>query len=95
MPLAEWERLFELSDRHGFVIASDECYCEIYFDEAMPPLGALGAARRLGRRAWPRLVVIQSLSKRSSAPGLRSGFVAGDAEVLDRFVLYRTYHGAR
>lgn len=95
MPLEEWKRLFELSDRHGFVIVSDECYSEIYFDEARPPLGALAAARALGRDGFPRLVVMGSLSKRSSAPGLRSGFAAGDAKVLERFVLYRTYHGAQ
>ena len=93
--LDEWRRLFELSDRHGFVIVSDECYSEVYFDEDAPPLGALGAARRLGRDAFPRLVVMGSLSKRSSAPGLRSGFAAGDREVLAKFVLYRTYHGAQ
>ena len=92
MPLAEWERLFELSDRHGFVIASDECYSEIYFrDDA--PLGGLEAAAKLGRSDFRRLVMLTSLSKRSNAPGLRSGFVAGDAEVLKAFLLYRTYHG--
>ena len=91
--LAEWKQLFELSDRHGFVIASDECYSEIYFDEAAPPLGALEAARRLGRDDYRGLVVFSSLSKRSSVPGLRSGFVAGDAAILKKFLLYRTYHG--
>lgn len=95
MKLDEWKRLFELSDRHGFVIVSDECYGELYFDEARPPLGALGAARMLGREGWPRLVVMGSLSKRSNAPGLRSGFAAGDRAILERFVLYRTYHGAQ
>ncbi len=90
----EWRRLFELSDRHGFVILADECYSEIYFDEARPPLGALAAAAALGRTGYPRLVVLSSLSKRSSAPGLRSGFVAGDREVLAKFLLYRTYHGS-
>jgi N-succinyldiaminopimelate aminotransferase len=94
MPLAEWERLFALSDRHGFTIVSDECYGEIYFDESVPPLGALAAARLLGRDGFPRLVVMGSLSKRSNAPGLRSGFAAGDAEVLEKFLLYRTYHGS-
>ena len=93
MPLDEWKRLFELSDRHGFVIVSDECYSEIYFDESAPPLGALAAARKLGREGYPRLVAMGSLSKRSNAPGLRSGFAAGDASVLRDFVLYRTYHG--
>ncbi len=93
MPLDEWRELFALADRHGFVIASDECYSEIYFDEASPPLGALQAAVQLGRGGFERLVVFGSLSKRSNAPGLRSGFVAGDAEVLKKFLLYRTYHG--
>ena len=91
----EWKRLFELSDRHGFVIVSDECYSEIYFDEAAPPVGALRAAKELGRAGYPRLIVMGSLSKRSSAPGLRSGFAAGDRAVLERFVLYRTYHGSQ
>ena len=95
MTLEEWRRLFELSDRHGFVIVSDECYGELYFDESKPPLGALAAAKRLGREGYPRLVVMGSLSKRSSAPGLRSGFAAGDRAVLEPFVLYRTYHGAQ
>jgi N-succinyldiaminopimelate aminotransferase len=91
MALEEWQRLFELSDRHGFVIASDECYSEIYFDRA--PLGALEAARQLGRD-YRRLMVFSSLSKRSNAPGMRSGFVAGDAALIARFLLYRTYHGS-
>ena len=90
----DWRELFALSDRHGFAIASDECYSEIYFDEARPPLGALGAAQTLGRGGFPRLVVFGSLSKRSNAPGLRSGFVAGDAALLKAFLLYRTYHGS-
>jgi N-succinyldiaminopimelate aminotransferase len=94
MPLDEWKLLFEQSDRHGFVVVSDECYGEIYFDEATPPLGALAAAKALGRDGFPRLVAMGSLSKRSNAPGLRSGFAAGDSAILDRFVLYRTYHGA-
>jgi N-succinyldiaminopimelate aminotransferase len=83
-----------LSDRHGFVIAADECYSEIYFDEAKPPLSALGAARALGRDDFPRLVSFGSLSKRSNAPGLRSGYVAGDAGLIKAFLLYRTYHGS-
>ncbi len=91
---AEWRELFALSDRHGFVIASDECYSEIYFDEARPPLGALAAAQLEGRAGYPRLVVFGSLSKRSNAPGLRSGYVAGDAALLKAFLLYRTYHGS-
>ena len=93
MPLAEWERLFALSDRHGFVIASDECYSEIYFRDE-PPLGSLQAAQALGRVGFPRLVALTSLSKRSNVPGMRSGFVAGDAAVLKQFLLYRTYHGS-
>lgn len=93
MPLAEWERLFELSDRHGFVIASDECYAEIYF-RGEPPLGGLEAARRLGRHDFRNLVAFGSLSKRSNVPGLRSGYVAGDARWIKAFLLYRTYHGS-
>ncbi len=93
MPQDEWAALFELSDRHGFVIASDECYSEIYFrDEA--PLGALQAAKALGRDGFERLIVLTSLSKRSNVPGLRSGFAAGDASILKNFLLYRTYHGS-
>lgn len=92
MPLAEWEKLFALSDHHGFVIASDECYSEIYFrDEA--PLGGLEAAARLGRSDYRNLIAFTSLSKRSNVPGLRSGFVAGDAALIKAFLLYRTYHG--
>jgi N-succinyldiaminopimelate aminotransferase len=94
MPLAEWRTLFELSDRYGFVIASDECYSEIHFDETKPPLGALAAAQALGRTGYPRLAVFGSLSKRSNAPGLRSGYVAGDATLVKAFLQYRTYHGS-
>ncbi|GAA5160236.1 succinyldiaminopimelate transaminase [Viridibacterium curvum] len=93
LSLEDWRTLFELADRHGFVIAADECYSEIYFDEAAPPLGALQAAEQLGRKDFERLVVFHSLSKRSNVPGLRSGFVAGDAAILKKFLLYRTYHG--
>jgi len=127
MPLEEWETLFEMSDRYGFVIASDECYSEIYFDatpeggagaqrsgdvntevdaeiasaalgtpasaRGQPPLGALQAAQQLGRGDYRNLVVFSSLSKRSNVPGMRSGFVAGDARMLEKFALYRTYHG--
>ena len=92
MSLDQWKQVFELSDKYGFVIAADECYSEIYFDEAHPPLGALQAARQLNRD-YSRLVVFSSLSKRSNVPGMRSGFVAGDASILERFLLYRTYHG--
>lgn len=94
MTLEEWKQLFELSDRYGFVIASDECYSEIYFAETTSPLGALDAAQRMGRNGFPRLMVFNSLSKRSNVPGLRSGFVAGDAQILEKFLLYRTYHGS-
>jgi N-succinyldiaminopimelate aminotransferase len=94
MTLAEWQRLFELSDRYGFVIASDECYSEIYFNGAPAPLGALQAAHRLGRSDFRRLVMFSSLSKRSNVPGMRSGFVAGDAQVIGQFLKYRTYHGS-
>ena len=94
MRLEDWESLFELSDRHGFAIASDECYSELYFDEASPPLGALQAAHRLGRDGYAGLVVFSSLSKRSNAPGMRSGFAAGDRKLLRDFLLYRTYHGS-
>jgi N-succinyldiaminopimelate aminotransferase len=93
MPLSAWEKLFALSDRHAFVIAADECYSEIYFDEDRPPLGALAAAQQLGRDGYPNLVMFSSLSKRSNVPGMRSGFVAGDARILRKFLLYRTYHG--
>ena len=92
--LDEWRRLFALSDRHGCIIAADECYSEIYFDEAKPTLSALAAARACGRNDYRNLVVFGSLSKRSNAPGLRSGYVAGDARLVDRFLLYRTYHGS-
>jgi N-succinyldiaminopimelate aminotransferase len=93
MPLEEWARLFELSDRHGFVIASDECYSEIYFGDE-PPLGSLQAAVALGRSDFRRLIAFTSLSKRSNVPGMRSGFVAGDADLISKFLLYRTYHGS-
>jgi len=93
MTLAEWKELFDLSDRYGFVIASDECYSEIYFEEGAAPIGGLQAAAQLGRDRFERLVMFSSLSKRSNVPGLRSGFVAGDAGVLKDFLLYRTYHG--
>lgn len=92
MPLSEWKTLFEMSDRYGFVIAADECYSEIYFGEDKP-LGALQAAQQLERGDYRNLVVFSSLSKRSNVPGMRSGFVAGDAKVLEKFALYRTYHG--
>ena len=92
MSLEQWKTLFELSDRYGFVIAADECYSEIYFDETKPPLGALQGAYLLGRR-HANLIVFSSLSKRSNVPGMRSGFVAGDESIIEKFTLYRTYHG--
>jgi len=88
----DWRQIFELSEQHGIVVASDECYSELYFDETKPPLGALEAAQQLGR-SYERLVVFGSLSKRSNAPGLRSGFVCGDASILQQFLRYRTYQG--
>lgn len=93
MPEAYLRRALELSERHGFLVASDECYSEIYRDEARPPVGLLQAAQSAGRGRFERCVVFHSLSKRSSVPGLRSGFVAGDPDVLAAFRLYRTYHG--
>jgi N-succinyldiaminopimelate aminotransferase len=93
MPLEEWKKLFALSDKHGFVIASDECYSEIYFTDE-PPLSGLQAAAQLGRADFRNLVAFTSLSKRSNVPGMRSGFVAGDSALMKKFLLYRTYHGS-
>ena len=93
LTLDDWRELFDLSDRYGFVIAADECYSEIYFKKEAP-LGSLQAAQLLGRTDYARLVTLSSLSKRSNVPGMRSGFVAGDAEVIKNFLLYRTYHGS-
>ncbi len=93
LDLSSYARLLALADRYDFVIAGDECYSELYPDEAQPPLGLLGACIQLGRTDFSRCVVFNSLSKRSSVPGLRSGFVAGDGAILDRFFLYRTYQG--
>jgi len=93
MPLEEWKQLFDLSDRYGFVIVSDECYSEIYFRDE-PPLGALQASDQLGRADFKNLLVLSSLSKRSNVPGMRSGFCAGDAKLVKQFLLYRTYHGS-
>ncbi len=90
---ATYARLIELAHRHDFVIASDECYSELYLDESDPPLGLLQVAAAIGNTAFSRCVVFHSLSKRSNAPGLRSGFVAGDAELIEGFFAYRTYHG--
>jgi N-succinyldiaminopimelate aminotransferase len=93
MPEPALRRALELADRYGFVVASDECYSEIHAEEDRPPPGLLQAAHASGRRRFERCVVFHSLSKRSSVPGLRSGFVAGDPSVLEAFRLYRTYHG--
>jgi len=87
------KRLLHLAEKHDFIIASDECYSEIYFDEEKPPIGLLEVAIKIGNIDFKRCVVFHSLSKRSNAPGLRSGFVAGDADILKKFLLYRTYHG--
>ena len=94
LDLATLQRLIELADRFDFVIASDECYSEIYFDEAAPPPGLLQAAAQMGRRDYARCMVFHSLSKRSNLPGMRSGFVAGDAQLIEAFLRYRTYHGS-
>ncbi len=88
------KKLIALSDEYNFVIASDECYSEIYFDEANPPIGLLQVCAELGRDDYKNCVVFHSLSKRSNLPGLRSGFVAGDANILKPYLLYRTYHGS-
>ena len=93
IPLDTLKKLIALADKHDFVIAADECYSELYFDEATPPAGLLSACAELGRQDFKRCVVFHSLSKRSNLPGLRSGFVAGDADILKAFLLYRTYHG--
>ena len=93
MGIEEWRKLFELSEKYGFVIASDECYSEIYFKDE-PPLGGLEAAQRLGIENYKNIVAFTSLSKRSNVPGMRSGFVAGDEKLIKSFLLYRTYHGS-
>ncbi|APU31179.1 succinyldiaminopimelate transaminase [Ectopseudomonas alcaliphila JAB1] len=93
IPVATLKKLIALADEHDFVIAADECYSELYFDEDAPPPGLLSACAELGRSDFKRCVVFHSLSKRSNLPGLRSGFVAGDASILKHFLLYRTYHG--
>lgn len=92
MDIDDWREVYILADRYGFVVASDECYSEIYFNEKQAPLGVLQAAHQLGR-GFERVVMFSSLSKRSNVPGMRSGFVAGDAKILEKFLLYRTYHG--
>ena len=93
IPLDTLQKLIKLADQYDFVIAADECYSELYFDEANPPAGLLTACAAMGRHDFARCVVFHSLSKRSNLPGLRSGFVAGDAAILKSFLLYRTYHG--
>jgi N-succinyldiaminopimelate aminotransferase len=93
IPLETLKKLIVLADKFDFVIAADECYSELYFDEAKPPAGLLSACAELGRSDFKRCVVFHSLSKRSNLPGLRSGFVAGDADIMKAFLLYRTYHG--
>lgn len=93
MGTEDWRRVLELADAHDFLIAADECYSEIYLDEAAPPVGLLQACAELGREEYARCIVLHSLSKRSNLPGLRSGFVAGDAAIIERFGAYRTYHG--
>ncbi len=93
MSMAQLKEIIALADQYDFVIASDECYSELYFDEAEPPAGLLQACAELGRNDFARCVVFHSLSKRSNLPGLRSGFVGGDAKILEKFLLYRTYHG--
>lgn len=94
MPLSDWKILFDLSDKYNFVIASDECYSEIFLDENNPPLGGMQAAFQLDRTDFRNLMSFSSLSKRSNVPGMRSGFVAGDAKLIAKFLLYRTYHGS-
>lgn len=93
MGLADWQKAFELSDRYGFIVVADECYADIYTDEDRPPPGALEAAVAADRNDFARLVCLHSLSKRSSVPGLRSGFATGAADILEPFARYRTYHG--
>lgn len=93
MSFEYFKRALQLAEQYNFVIASDECYSEIYLDESKPPIGLLEAAQLMGNTAFERCVVFHSLSKRSSVPGLRSGFVAGDAKILKSYLLYRTYHG--
>ena len=88
------QKLIMLADQYDFIIASDECYSELYFDETIPPIGLLQACAEIGRDDFSRCVVFHSLSKRSNLPGLRSGFVAGDASIMESFLLYRTYHGS-
>ena len=94
LTLADWEKIFEYAEKYDFVIAADECYSEIYFEENKPPIGSLEAAKILGHADYNRLVSFGSLSKRSNVPGLRSGYVAGDQRIIKEFFKYRTYHGS-
>ncbi|MDB2534052.1 succinyldiaminopimelate transaminase [Porticoccaceae bacterium] len=93
MSIEQLQQAIALADKYDFIIASDECYSEVYFDEQTPPPGLLQACEQMGRRDYSRCVVFHSLSKRSNLPGLRSGFIAGDATILKDFLSYRTYHG--
>lgn len=93
MPMDELQWLINKAQQYNFVIAADECYSEIYYDEAKPPVGLLEAAAKMGNHSYQNCLVFHSLSKRSNLPGLRSGFVAGDAELIANFLRYRTYHG--
>ena len=93
MPIEQLQQLINLAERYNFVIASDECYSELYFDENQPPVGLLDAAKQMGNDSFKHCVVFHSLSKRSNLPGMRSGFVAGDSDIIDYFFKYRTYHG--
>lgn len=90
----DYEQLLALADEHDFIVAADECYSEIYFDDDQPPVGLLQVAKAIGRTDYQRCVVFHSLSKRSNLPGLRSGFVAGNADIMAQYLKYRTYHGA-
>ncbi len=90
----DYEQLLALADEHDFIVAADECYSEIYFDDDHPPVGLLQVAQQMGREDYARCVVFHSLSKRSNLPGLRSGFVAGNADTMAQYLKYRTYHGA-
>jgi N-succinyldiaminopimelate aminotransferase len=92
--LDRMRELLGLAERYDFIIAADECYSELYDDETAPPPGLLQAAAMLGNTDYKRCIIFQSLSKRSNVPGLRSGFVAGDAAVIEQFHRYRTYHGS-
>ena len=93
MDIESMIKLIRLAEKHDFIIAADECYSEIYLDETSPPPGLLEAAHRMGNTDFQRCIIFHSLSKRSNVPGMRSGFVAGDAQIISKFLLYRTYHG--